>query len=92
MNAESSSPDAAATSARTAEPLFGGSGQRFDWQVLDSLEFPMTFGIAGGITVDDVSTLKRYNPSLIDVCTGVEVSPGIKDHALVERLWLEIGS
>ncbi|WP_069806973.1 phosphoribosylanthranilate isomerase [Vulcanisaeta thermophila] len=43
-------------------------------------------GIAGGINPDNASLVMRYRPYLIDVSSGVERTPGIKDEELVRRL------
>ena len=40
-------------------------------------------GVAGGIGPSNVKLITRYNPYLIDVNSGVESSPGVKDHELV---------
>ncbi len=43
-------------------------------------------GVAGGINPDNVSLVMSYRPFLIDVSSGVEKSPGIKDEALVRKI------
>lgn len=68
----------------------GGSGQVFDWEVIpERVEKPII--LAGGLTPDNVQTaIKNRMISAVDVCSGVEKIPGMKDHhkmkAFVSRL------
>ncbi len=57
----------------------GGSGHRFDWQTVpDALERPWL--LAGGLDSDSVREALRYlRPYGVDVSSGVESAPGIKD-------------
>ena len=67
--------------------LPGGNGAAWDWSVARPFceRFP-TF-IAGGITPKNVADVIRLaNPYAIDVSSGVESSPGIKDRDKVKRL------
>ena len=65
----------------------GGSGQAFDWELLANLDQSSNFGIAGGITQANLPELaKFYTPRLIDVCSGVERSPGQKDPGQIKAL------
>ena len=65
--------------------LRGGSGQTGDWGLIAQLaqETPQLM-LAGGLTADNVfSAVKQVQPFAVDVASGVEASPGRKDHALV---------
>lgn len=70
----------------------GGSGQAFDWdQVPEGLHRP--FLLAGGIGPDNVAeAIMRTRPWGVDVSSGIELSPGIKDggkmRAFVEQVRL----
>lgn len=56
----------------------GGSGESFDWSVLRGVDRP--FLLAGGLTPDNVAeALRATGAAGVDVATGVEHSPGIKD-------------
>ena len=64
---------------------FGGTGQKFDWDsvAIDiRLCFPYLAYLAGGLTPDNVAEAVRSVGMLyaVDVASGVESSPGIKDH------------
>ena len=62
----------------------GGSGQVFDWQTLTTPDRPWI--LAGGLNPDNVSTaLRRLEPPALDVSSGVESAPGIKDDKLMQQ-------
>ena len=64
----------------------GGSGQQFDWQVLDQYDGEIPFLLSGGIGPEDASRLHAFHhPKYIgiDLNSRFEVEPGIKD---VEKL------
>jgi phosphoribosylanthranilate isomerase len=57
-----------------------GSGQTFDWSLAAQSEKPVV--LAGGLTPGNVrEAIARTNPWGVDTASGVEVSPGRKDHA-----------
>ena len=65
----------------------GGTGRVFDWSLLSSYDRTKPFLLAGGITPDNVAAAISFiRPDAIDVASGVESSPGIKDHAKIEQL------
>ena len=64
-----------------SEDQYGGTGEVFDW----NLAFPAKrYGpiiLAGGLTPINVhQAIQRIQPYGVDVCSGVESQPGIKDH------------
>ncbi len=68
----------------------GGSGHSFNWEWLLTHRPTLPLGLAGGISSSNVGAAMRYHPQLIDVCSGVEASPGIKDPAKVVALVREM--
>ncbi len=59
---------------------FGGSGATFAWSWL-TVPLARPVILAGGLGVDNVNTAVRaLEPFGVDVCTGVEATPGRKDH------------
>lgn len=64
----------------------GGSGQQFDWQVLDQYDGEVPFLLSGGIGPEDASRLHAFHhPKCIgiDLNSRFEIEPGVKD---VEKL------
>lgn len=62
----------------------GGHGATFDWTLLKALEPGLEFILAGGLTPDTVAdALRAVRPMGVDVSSGVERAPGIKDAALI---------
>jgi len=70
----------------TAKEL-GGSGKVFDWSLIPDSIPRDRLVLAGGITPDNVKdALNQVNPAVIDVASGAESAPGIKDLIKVKRL------
>ena len=63
--------------------LYGGTGQAFDWTIAArTKQFARKLYLAGGLNATNVGeAIKTVQPYAIDVCSGVESSPGYKDPA-----------
>jgi phosphoribosylanthranilate isomerase len=60
--------------------LPGGMGLRFDWTLLDGIDIALPWGLAGGLDASNVAEAVRLTHApLVDVCSGTEAAPGIKD-------------
>jgi phosphoribosylanthranilate isomerase len=58
----------------------GGTGHVFDWSLVAALAQRRKLVLAGGLTADNVATaIGRVRPWCVDVASGVESSPGVKD-------------
>ncbi len=63
----------------------GGLGESFDWGLLEALDPSVPFMLSGGLTPDNVAAaIKRVKPQGVDVSSGVERAPGVKDKKLIE--------
>ncbi len=70
---------------RTAEALPGGNGVSFDWGLLNGLDRKVSFMLSGGLNPDNVAeAIRLTKPKAVDVSSGVEVGPGLKDPARIE--------
>ena len=62
-----------------------GSGQTFDWGLLDTKDLSQPFFIAGGLNEDNVArAIQHFSPFAVDVSSGVETD-GQKDHEKIRR-------
>lgn len=62
--------------------LPGGNGVRFDWSLIANRRWPVPWMLAGGLTPDNVAEgLRLTGANQVDVASGVESSPGVKDPA-----------
>ncbi len=65
--------------------LPGGNGIAFDWRLLEGFELDRPWMLAGGLTPENVAEAVEKTRALqVDVASGVESAPGIKDKALME--------
>lgn len=66
--------------------LPGGNGLAFDWTMLDAWQKSRPFVLAGGLTPENVAAAIRLTgASIVDVSSGVESAPGVKDPELIRR-------
>ena len=67
--------------------MYGGSGKSFAWKILDDLEINKPIILAGGINLCNIKTaIKIKNISAIDINSGIEDKPGIKDQKKMKEL------
>lgn len=71
--------------------LFGGSGESWGYERLAAIEFARPVLVAGGIRPGNARrALEASGAWGVDVCSGVESDPGVKDPELMERLFAEL--
>jgi phosphoribosylanthranilate isomerase len=64
----------------------GGNGQTFDWASLDGVADRLPFMLSGGLDPENiVAAIARTHPIAVDVSSGVETSPGVKDPEKIRR-------
>lgn len=62
----------------------GGTGRAFDWRRRVDSAKPLW--LAGGLNPDNVrQAVREFRPYAVDVSSGVEAEPGVKDHELLRR-------
>jgi phosphoribosylanthranilate isomerase len=70
--------------AKTTGPLPGGMGHSFDWSLLNAASHP--YMLAGGLNPDNVAeAIARTNAAIVDVSSGVESAPGVKDETRIRK-------
>lgn len=66
---------------------WGGTGTTFDWSILEGVGEVHPFFLSGGINPDNVQqAIKTVKPFGIDISSGVEEKPGLKDFEKIEQL------
>jgi phosphoribosylanthranilate isomerase len=63
--------------------VLGGTGEKFNWDwAVEARKFGKPIFLAGGLTPENVAeAVRKVRPFGVDVSSGVEISPGKKDHA-----------
>ena len=73
----------------TRTRLFGGSGEKFDWEILKAYPFDTPYFLSGGIELEDIGHIKTLDlPGLfaIDINSRFEVTPGRKDIEKIKKV------
>ena len=64
----------------------GGSGRAFDWRILGERAPERAF-IAGGLRPENIGRLLPFRPWGVDVSSGIESAPGVKDPERLRRFF-----
>jgi phosphoribosylanthranilate isomerase len=73
--------------------LYGGTGEKFNWNVLEKSGIGKPFFLSGGIASTDVDALKSFRHPFfygIDINSKFEKEPGIKDIELIKKFVSEL--
>lgn len=91
--------DTGTTSKNKEEQLYGGTGRKFDWQLLKGLDIGKPFFLSGGIEPTDAPLIKEFMKEpvakdlfVVDINSRFESSPGIKDMSRVKQFLNEFNS
>lgn len=65
----------------TDSKSFGGTGNSFDWQILNELEINKPYFLSGGISEENIEKIKfvKQKPFALDINSKFEIEPGNKD-------------
>lgn len=67
-----------------AKALPGGNGETFAWDLLAGHKHSIEWGLAGGLTPENVGdAIRQTGAPLVDTSSGVESAPGVKDMDLI---------
>lgn len=73
--------------------LPGGNGVSFDWNILSSLDAKIDYMLSGGLNAGNIAeALAMTNAPGIDISSGVESAPGVKDVRLIEDFFKAVRS
>lgn len=71
---------------RAVAGMTGGTGQKFDWSLAIAAKKYATILLAGGLTPANVAeAIRQVQPWGVDVASGVETAPGVKDATLIRE-------
>lgn len=74
--------------APAGSQLPGGNGVSFDWSILDTLDENLDYMLSGGLNADNVAdAIKLTRCTGIDVSSGVESAPGVKDITKIDAFF-----
>ncbi|MBK5720423.1 phosphoribosylanthranilate isomerase [Dysgonomonas sp. Marseille-P4677] len=77
----------------TKTPQYGGSGQKFDWSILETYTGNTPFFLSGGISINDIDEIKKIkHPQFygLDLNSKFEKEPGLKDITLLQQFIKEL--
>ena len=69
------------------EGVYGGTGSSFDWKILNSdLFLNKKIILSGGLSIENLENALKIDPWCLDFNSGVESSPGLKDHSKIVEI------
>jgi phosphoribosylanthranilate isomerase len=75
------------------DALYGGTGKAFAWNLAAGIFFPRPIILAGGLSAENVGeAIRCLKPYAVDVCSGVERSPGQKDPGKLREFMNEVAN
>lgn len=81
----------ASTQNASGDVRYGGTGTTLSSGLVEKAKLRGVLWLSGGITPENAAELvKRFSPELIDVSSGIESAPGIKDEEKMKKLMTEI--
>jgi len=67
--------------------LYGGTGKTSNWKLASKIKKSHPLILSGGLNIDNIiEAIETAHPDAVDINSGVEVSPGKKDHSKVREI------
>jgi phosphoribosylanthranilate isomerase len=75
------------------DQLWGGTGKTFNWEILKNLDDDKPFFLSGGLNGSNIrEAIETVQPDGVDLSSGLEESPGLKDFDKIEAFFEEMRS
>ncbi|MCF6197046.1 MAG: phosphoribosylanthranilate isomerase [Emcibacter sp.] len=75
------------------DALPGGNGLAFDWKIIQAAEINLPWMLSGGLNMDNIAdAIAISGAQMIDVSSGVESRPGLKDSAKIKAFMSKVNS
>jgi phosphoribosylanthranilate isomerase len=75
------------------DALPGGNGRAFDWKIIQAAEINLPWMLSGGLNMDNIAeAIAISGAQMIDVSSGVESRPGLKDIAKIKAFMSKVNS
>jgi len=70
------------------ESEWGGTGKTFNWSLIRDISGEQPFFLAGGLNTENIEqAILKVNPSVVDLSSGLEEAPGLKDFRKIEEFF-----
>lgn len=71
----------------TDSKAFGGTGQQFDWNLLNAFEIPLPYFLSGGISEENIQHMEalKQKPFALDINSKFEIAPGDKNVESIKK-------
>lgn len=70
------------------EKKWGGTGKTFNWDIIQDISNEKAYFLSGGLNSENVhSAISSVSPAVVDLSSGLESSPGIKDFDKIEEFF-----
>lgn len=67
---------------------WGGTGKTFNWSLIRDISGEQPFFLAGGLNTENIEqAILEVNPSVVDLSSGLEEAPGLKDFRKIEEFF-----
>ncbi|MDF2551250.1 MAG: phosphoribosylanthranilate isomerase [Chryseobacterium sp.] len=72
----------------TDSKAYGGTGETFNWNILNEIEIPIPYFLSGGISLENIKNIELINqkPFALDINSRFEMGPGNKDVEKIKKL------
>ncbi|MBW7673988.1 phosphoribosylanthranilate isomerase [Chryseobacterium chendengshani] len=72
----------------TDSKTYGGTGETFDWNIINEIETPIPYFLSGGISLENIENIELLNlkPFALDINSKFEIEPGNKDVEKIKEI------